>query len=372
MKEITTIIAAYNAIDKTITQAALATVVRVEGSSYRRTGARMLVQDNGTWVGGISGGCLEGDALKRARMAIFKGSPSLITYDTTQDDSHQIGVGLGCNGIIDVLFTPLNFTDINNPVEVLKKCTEEDRKTHVLLSVIGLDENVSGLNIGDAILYENVGNLAVIKEEELRNEIYEVVNNQLAKGHSAPVDVVSSSARCRLFVELIPPTIRLLILGHQYDVFPLVRLVNEMGWEATVIAPKEKVNVHIRAVVKNVVSMDAFNTIKIDDYTAVVLMSHDYEKDKINLISVLKTDARYVGMLGPRIRSESIWSELSESGFEISEQDQKRIYAPVGLDIGAVSPEEIALSLIAEIRAVFSGRAGQSLRLRAMPIHERI
>src|SRR5271165_716357 len=122
MKEIKAIINAYDKIDKTVAQAALATVVRVEGSSYRRTGARMLVTDDGIWVGGISGGCLEGDALKRARLAITKSEPSLITYDTTEDDAYQIGVGLGCNGIIDVLFTPLQFQNKNNPVEVLKAC----------------------------------------------------------------------------------------------------------------------------------------------------------------------------------------------------------------------------------------------------------
>ena len=107
MKEIKSILKAYQNLDHSTTRAALATVVRVEGSSYRRTGARMLVMDDGTWVGGISGGCLEGDALKRARLAIAKTQASLVTYDTTEDDAHQIGVGLGCNGIIDVLLAPI-------------------------------------------------------------------------------------------------------------------------------------------------------------------------------------------------------------------------------------------------------------------------
>src|ERR1700744_6401561 len=130
MKEIKAIISAYDKLDKQHSRAALATVVRVEGSSYRRTGARMLVTDDGVWVGGISGGCLEGDALKRARIAIVRAEPSLITYDTTDDDAYQIGVGLGCNGIIDVLFTPLHFGDNNNPVEVLKSCVAQSRQTN--------------------------------------------------------------------------------------------------------------------------------------------------------------------------------------------------------------------------------------------------
>src|SRR5580765_1415322 len=113
MKEIQSILSAYSQIDFSKTAAALATVVRVEGSSYRRTGARMLVLDNGTYLGGISGGCLEGDALRRAQKAIASEKASVVTYDTTKDDDHQVGVGLGCNGIIDVLFTPLNPNEQN-------------------------------------------------------------------------------------------------------------------------------------------------------------------------------------------------------------------------------------------------------------------
>ncbi|HZX58426.1 MAG TPA: XdhC family protein, partial [Mucilaginibacter sp.] len=154
MKEIKAIINAYDKLDKKAVRAALATVVRVEGSSYRRTGARMLVTDDGVWVGGISGGCLEGDALKRARLAIAKSEASLITYDTTDDDAYQIGVGLGCNGIIDVLFTPLDFQNKNNPVEVLKSCVEANRQTHILVTVTGDDGEWTDRKAGDVIQYK--------------------------------------------------------------------------------------------------------------------------------------------------------------------------------------------------------------------------
>src|SRR5215471_11696590 len=135
MKEIQSILNAYKQIDFTNTSAALATVVRVEGSSYRRTGARMLVLDNGTYLGGISGGCLEGDALRRAQKAIASDRPSLVTYDTTRDDEHQIGVGLGCNGIIDVLFTPLNARE-ENAVTILSRLPET-RVPRLVVSVTG-------------------------------------------------------------------------------------------------------------------------------------------------------------------------------------------------------------------------------------------
>ncbi len=372
MKEIRTIISAYDALNTTQVQAALATVVRVEGSSYRRTGARMLVQDNGTWVGGISGGCLEGDALKQARMAIFKAIPTLITYDTTQDDEHQIGVGLGCNGIIDVLFTPLDFSDKNNPVEVLKRCLVAPRQLHTLLTVTKIEGESHDLTIGQAIVFKNETSLSFIQEQNLRDSLINSILNQQIKGNSAPLSVKTKTGSLAIFIELVPPPIHLVIMGHQYDVFPLSRLTKELGWDTTIVASEVKINQKIRGLVSTVVAPEKFDEVKFDAYTAVVLMSHDFEKDKYNLINSLKTNARYIGMLGPRARSERIWRELSEGGFEISEEEKARIYAPVGLDIGAVSPEEIALSLISEIRAVFSGREGQFLRLRGEPIHERV
>src|SRR5258708_12757028 len=119
MKELRCIVQAYRSIDFSKTRAALATVVRVEGSSYRRAGARMLVLDNGTYLGGISGGCLEGDALRRAQKGILLNRPSVITYDTTQDDDYQEGGGLGCNGIIHMLFTPFDPSFSAHPSRLL-------------------------------------------------------------------------------------------------------------------------------------------------------------------------------------------------------------------------------------------------------------
>ncbi len=167
MKEIKSILKAYQHVDHATTRAALATVVRVEGSSYRRTGARMLVMDNGTWVGGISGGCLEGDALKRARLAIAKTQASLVTYDTTNDDEHQIGVGLGCNGIIDVLLAPIEPGDPNSPLAILESVVSDRRQTNVLLTITKLDGELNGLRAGNIIRYENRQSLLDLGAETL-------------------------------------------------------------------------------------------------------------------------------------------------------------------------------------------------------------
>lgn len=372
MKEIRAIIGAYNTVQGTTTRAALATVVKVEGSSYRRAGARMLVMDDGAWIGGISGGCLEGDALKRARLAIAKSEPSLITYDTTDDDAFQIGVGLGCNGVIEVLFTPLDFQDKNNPVEILKLCVEANRKTHVLITVTSLEGEWNNIKTGDVILYKESVDLTIFEDSFLEKKLSEKINYQIENHTSAPHNFeLTKGKKLAVFIEILLPEIHLILMGNQYDVYPLVRLIKEIGWLATIVSNPLKINVEIASIVDKVCSVDQLSDSMIDKYTAIILMSHDYKTDKKNLSKVLATRASYIGMLGPKVRAEKIFRELEEEGNPVSENDKEIIYAPAGLDIGALSPEEIALSLIAEIRAVFSKREGNFLRVRESTIHER-
>jgi xanthine/CO dehydrogenase XdhC/CoxF family maturation factor len=371
MKEIKAIIGAYDNIDKQAIQAALATVVRVEGSSYRRTGARMLVTDDGVWVGGISGGCLEGDALKRARLAIAKSESSLITYDTTEDDAYQIGVGLGCNGIIDVLFTPLRYQDQNNPVEVLKSCVAANRQTHILITVTGIEGRWADIKAGDVIRYTGPESTSLFGGREIQNQLQEKIAGQVEVGKSGACQIEMSDGRkLSIFIEILLPEIRLVLMGHQYDIYPLARLVKEVGWQVTMVSNPLKINSKLRDTVDTIFSYEQLAEIQIDRYTAIVLMSHDYNTDKRNLPKALDTDAFYIGMLGPRLRSDKIFKELSAAGKPLSDDDMKRIYAPAGLDIGAVSPEEIALSILAEIKTVFSKREGSFLKLRHTPIHD--
>ena len=372
MKEIKAIIDAYDKTDKQTTRAALATVVRVEGSSYRRTGARMLVTDDGVWVGGISGGCLEGDALKRARLAIAKSESSLITYDTTQDDAYQIGVGLGCNGIIDVLFTPLQYQNKDNPVEVLKSCVAANRQTHILVNITSLEGNWAGVKAGDVIQYTGLQSIHIFGEREAEKLLQEKINLQIENNRSGPALIeIPDGRKLSVFIEILLPEIHLVLMGHQYDIYPLARLIKEVGWRVTMVSNPLKINSKLSDTVDAIFSYEQLNDIQIDQYTAIVLMSHDYKTDKKNLPKSLATDAFYIGMLGPRVRSEKIFAELAEEGKPISDDDLDRIYAPAGLDIGAISPEEIALSMLSEIKSIFSKREGGFLKLRHTPIHER-
>ncbi len=359
-------------MDKVHQQAALATVVRVEGSSYRRTGARMLVMDNGTWIGGISGGCLEGDALKRARLAINNSRPTLITYDTSEDDPHQIGVGLGCNGIIDVLFCPLDFDDPQNQVEILKSCVQESRDTHILITITGISDGWQMPKTGQIIKYKESGNLSIFGDRTIEAEIDKQIQHQISEKKSAPYSFESQDGRkADLFIEILAPEIHVVLMGHQYDVYPMSRLFKELGWRVSIVAELIKVNSLIKGIADEIRAPADFPDLIIDEHTAIILMSHDYKTDKKNLPKVLSTKAAYIGMLGPRVRSERIWAELEQEGRMITGDEMARIYAPLGLDIGAVNPEEIALSLAAGIRAAFSGRDGSFLRDRRSPIHPR-
>lgn len=372
MKEIKAIVQAYDDIDQTLLRAALATVVRVEGSSYRRTGARMLVLENGTWVGGISGGCLEGDALKRARLAINNAKASLITYDTSEDDPHQIGVGLGCNGIIDVLFSPIDFDDPNNPIEVLKSCLSKNRKTHTLLCNTGTESCKTKLIPGQLIEYEEDTINQYFEDKEIQKSLNFLIKKQIDENRSGTINLDDKTGQTlSIFVEILPPEIHVILMGHQYDVYPMSRLLKELGWRVSIIADLIKVNTKIRNLVDNIKPITALDELDVDNHTAIVLMSHDYKTDKRNLPIALKTTSPFIGMLGPRVRAEKIWQELADEGTNISIENMQRIYAPIGLDIGAVSPEEIALSLAAGVKSALSNRSGQFLRDRKSPIYPR-
>jgi len=367
MKEIRTILEAYEHADDS-EKMALATVVRVEGSSYRRPGARMLVSENGTWVGGISGGCLEGDALRKAKLAILKDTPSLVTYDTTEDDAHQIGVGLGCNGIIDVLITPLEESE-NNPLNILESCTS-GRKANLLLTVSGLSGSDTSLKMGDMLRFTSEENLhQQIGNTTLTNSLLKDIRQAQETERCLSRNYELESGSIDFFIEYLPPALHLYLFGGNYDVFPMAQLAKDIGHIVTVVANPAKLSRSLYKLADDVLPKDA--EIAIDRHTACILMAHDYKTDKNNLQKLLQTEVPYIGLLGPRKRTNKMLDELADNDIHLSDIDHQRLHSPIGLDIGATSPEEIALSILAEIRAYFAGREGGFLKKREGTIHER-
>lgn len=365
MKEINTIIDSLKTLDPT-EPLALATVVRVEGSSYRRTGARMLVTSAGRYCGGISGGCLEGDALRHAQKAILNDQSSVVTYDTTQDDAHQIGVGLGCNGIIDVLISPVNRNAAHDSMHLLESI-RNTRVPRILCTVTGV--NISSELLGQAFLLNDNLEMPSLLPESIHQSLRADIGSVIQGGSSATRTYSAGPLELRIFIELILPAQHLVLFGGNYDVYPLLRVGKELGWMLTVVTNIHKADKELFRLADQVVHSKPVGPVMTDEYTAAVLMAHDLETDLANLEMLLPGNLMYIGMLGPRKRAEKIFQRLAEQGRVLTPSDRNRIHAPAGLDIGAVSPEEIAVSIVAEIRAAAAKRNGQSLKWREGSIH---
>jgi xanthine dehydrogenase accessory factor len=369
MKEFKAIISAYLKIDWAQRQAALATVVRVKGSSYRSPGARMLITDDGTWVGSISGGCLEGDALRKARQVMHHKTPMTVTYDTREESNQNLGIGLGCNGVIDVLIEPLDPNDEYNAVRQLEKYIN-------IQEPISLATIFRGEGTGEKIvLSKNNYQSDKFKNASLHALVVEDATKLILSGKSQATSYIINEESIEVFIELIEPGTSLIIFGGGFDARPVSQLAKSLGWHVVVtdecvahIAPiffpdADKISLCHR----DFIDRD-FN---ITPYTACVLMSHNYNYDRDVLRKIIFTSTPYIGILGPRKRYDKMLDELKQDGLLVTGDHEQRIHSPIGLDIGAETPDEIALSIIAEVQGKFARRSGGFLKYRQGPIHQR-
>jgi xanthine dehydrogenase accessory factor len=373
-KEINDIIAAFDRACELGKRAALATVVHVEGSSYRRPGARMLVTDDGVLTGAISGGCLEGDALQKAMFALHRRTSMLVTYDTMDEDDAKLGVQLGCNGVIQVLFEPIDPGDPKNPVELLKMISEVRQPT-VLVTLFSL-KNKRATHPGTCMLLR-AGELIDARQEEgqlpdvLRRDMVRAISEKM----SAFRNYISSTYDLTAFIELVPPPIHVVVIGAGNDVIPLVKMADVIGWKTTVVDGRTSLARPERFVPSCQVFVskpeNVLDRITIDQETAVLLMTHNYNYDLAMLRSLITRHVTYIGSLGPRVKLDRMLDELRGEGAILSPQQLRHLYGPSGLEIGAETPEEIALSILAEIKAVFARKAGGSLRENDDVIHSR-
>lgn len=367
MKEIKSILKLYNALKNSEEKCAIAQVVRVEESSYRREGARMLVFESGVFEGGISGGCLEGDALQRSQIAILKQEPSIVTYDTSKEK--EIGVGLGCNGIIDVLISPVSGE--SPMISILEKCVSE-RGEHLIATVTALSGPLSGVSLGESFYWDSgASSLADCGNGGLRSFIEGKIGEVSKRRKSGTFTYQTGDATARIFIELIPPQYHLAIHGDNYDVYPMLEMARVMDWEVSLVGNIQKLKKDRLQSVAHLYPKETAERPEIDARTAVILMAHDYKTDMANLLRAVESPSPYIACLGPRKRFDKMVSELKGQGRAFSEKDMERIFAPCGLEIGANTPEEIATSIFAEVLSAFSGKKGGMLREKPGPIHER-
>jgi xanthine dehydrogenase accessory factor len=316
---------------------ALATVVSVRGSSYRRPGARLLVPELGSPVGLISGGCLEGEAARLARESLSLDAPVLVTVDHSAEGDELWGIGLGCRGVVELLAEPPDLAA--QTLEALR--ASRDGVATFLLT--GLDGERRTLSAVEA---DALGERAA-----------------LAVAHGRPTLLGEA------VLDPILPPLHLVICGAGPDAGPLAEAGARLGWRVSVVDPRRTLLREERfpgAELHDIDPAAAADVVGAGEWTAVVVMSHDYVRDAAFLGGFLGRGVPYLGVLGPRDRTERLLGELESAP---SAADLAALRAPAGLDIGADGAEEVATAIVGEILAVIRGRSGASLRERPGPIH---
>ncbi len=383
MNEMQALIEAFDESQVKGGASALATVVSIEGSAYRRPGARMLITKSGASTGTISAGCLESDVIEHAQQVIKTNVAKLVEYDTTSTNEEIVwGLGLGCNGVVRVLVEPL--TEQSSYLAALRR-TLAARSNSAPIVVATVFHHSSTrpatttarIEIGSRLCLAEGGELVCDSlGGELAQQIKDDARSFLLDEMSGVRVYERGGVTSKVFIETIMPPVPLVVFGAGHDVLPIIELARGLGWHMEVVDPQARPVSRDRFAQADRVTLTYPETISeqvtITPRTMTLVMTHNYAHDQAVLKFLLLSRARYIGVMGPRKRTERMLNELAESdsSFQLQETDRSRIYAPVGLDIGANTPIEIALSIIAEMRAVVATRCGGSLRDRQSPIHE--
>ena len=312
----------------------LATVVALDGSSYRRPGVRMLILENDRMIGAVSGGCVEKEVLRQASSVFENGIAKVMTYDGRYR--------LGCEGILYVLIEP--FAPSAEMVEAFNKTIQA--RTSIGVRVYFRKELAQNPDFGSEI--------------ELQGNNYKVHHQ------------VRPNSSLEKFEQTLKPCYRLIIVGAEHDAVQLCSFASGMGWEVKVIAhptEEKKLEDFPGALHLDGVVAEEMDVSQIDQQTAIILMTHSYVKDLQFLIALQASQPAYLGLLGPNKRREKLLNEFLEHCPEISDSFFDFVYGPAGLNIGAETPQEIAIAVLAEILAVIRKKKPMSLRDKIGGIH---
>lgn len=337
-------------------RAALATVISISGSAYRREGAKLLVSEDGSFVGNVSGGCLEQDVRETALEVIKTQRPKLRLYCSGADDIGAWDMGLGCDGRVEVYVEPAS-DDLSPALRALEACEPFGICTRI--------PSEPG-EVAQRFIVKLAGHEGSLGSAALDEAVTDIALSAIEEGRRAGAYQVAGQ---RIFIDGFIPPPQLVLIGAGDDVRPLAHLGAEAGFRVAVVdrrpvlltaerfaAPIHRVESEATALAQHL----AF-----DEHSYVVLMTHNYADDKDYLSALLNTDAAYIGLLGPQQRTARLLAALEVTAVS----DVNRIHAPVGLDLGGEGAEQVALAIVAEILAFHTGRSGAPLRERARPIH---
>ena len=337
-------------------RAALATVVRVHGSAYRHEGAKLVIGDDGSNVGNVSGGCLEADVREVAMRVANTGVAELRTYCGGSDEVTAWDLGVGCDGVVEILIEPVS------SARVFERRALQDQTGYVAVTLLRETRECGEaprIVITDAGAFGSLGDATLDEFVRMNASAWRVAGESRIEQHGDH----------RLSLDVLVPPPRMVIISGGDDARMLARLSAEVGFRVVVVDRRSGLLTPERfAPPIALVESDAARLnerLVLEESAFCVVMTHDFADDTAYLRSLLRTPARYIGMLGPRQRTDRILAHLRHE----SPIDESRIYGPVGLDIGTDGAEQVALAVMAEILAVRSGRHPQSLRERRAPIH---
>ncbi|OUL34863.1 xanthine dehydrogenase [Nostoc sp. T09] len=373
MKEITTILQAFAEIQHDAESSFLATVVNVKGSTYRRPGARMLMTQTGSMIGMISGGCLENDVFEHTRVSMPDGRPILITYDSTADEDIVWGFGLGCNGVVQILIERLDKGDLFNPLVFIQECFDQ-QQLGAIATVFGV-EGVIDVNVGERLILKPDNHITTnISEYSLKSALIQDAQVALQNQNSAINKYQLSLGSVDVFIEVIQPPVHLIIFGAGQDALPTVQFAKALGWQVTIVDCRANEATKERFTIADEVLLSRreilHKQISVNEQTIAVVMTHNYLDDLEIIKMLLPSSAKYLGILGPKRRTEKLLQDLNTAGVEYTPEQLEKLHSPIGLDIGADTPEAIALSMISEIQAVLTNRSSGFLKNRILPIHQ--
>ncbi len=330
----------------------LASVFETAGSTYSKTGARMLINSNGDFQGLLSGGCLEGDLAERARGVLTAGTAQMVTYDLGLNHEELWGLGIGCDGLMRIFLQPLLAENNYAPFVAIAAAYEGD---HPEVAATVLESDQDGIEPGATLVTAGDQVELFGLTDDTAKDLLSEARAALADNMSSTRKVQIGNAQATVLFALVKPRPRLLVLGAGLDAEPVTRLAAELGWRITVID-------HRPAYIEKGSFDDADKVIccPADEMAAVVdlakfdtaiVMSHHLATDRSYLAQLSKLDIRYIGLLGPKDRRRRLLEDLGDDAKDL----QGRLHGPAGLDIAAVGPAAIALSILAEMHGALAG-----------------
>jgi xanthine dehydrogenase accessory factor len=349
------------------------TVVKVSGSTYRRPGARVLITKDGSATGLISGGCFESDLLERAKQVMKTQTPLTVSFDTTSPDDVLFGLGLGCTGVAHILLEPFQGTENQKHLDFISECVQKG-KSGAVVSIFQT-EGQPGVSVGAHLMFRNDRDFYDnISNDEVMAALQDQARTVLQAGISKVCTLQTSGGTIAALVEVIPLPIPLVIFGAGPDAVPLVRFAKQLGWKVTLVDRRSSFARSDRFPGADAVLLcepeNTIQSVPLHSDTVGVVMTHNFESDWKYLKELLGSPVCYIGVLGPKAKTELLLQTIRDEGFIPTDQQLSRLYAPVGLDIGAETPEEIALAIISEIQAVRSAHRAGFLKERSGPIHD--